>query len=415
MTRSVATGSGFGVENVPLGVARLLDGSTAVVTRVGESVVVLASLASDRLLAVPGLDPSVLADGSLNRLLASGRPVWSGVRRRVAELAAEEHPALGKASVGLDEVELLAPVAVGDFVDFSASIHHATRVGRLFRPGGDPLRPGWRRMPLGYSGRASSVVASGTAVTRPYGQVPVLDGEPELRPTAALDFEAEVGFVVAATTAHGDRVGTADFADAVAGVVLVNDWSARDVQAHETQPLGPFLGKSFATSVSPWLVTLDALEPYRVAGPRQDPPPPAYLATTGEWAYDLRLEVTLETASMRAAGLPPAVVARSAFAGMYWTGPQLLAHATVNGAAVRPGDVLGSGTVSGPEPGSEGCLLERTEGGRRPLTLPDGTTRTYLDDGDTVVVRAWAGGGGRPLIALGEVAGTVAPARPLEV
>jgi fumarylacetoacetase len=412
MTLSAA---GYGPANLPLGVARLLDGSTAVVTRLGDSVVLLGSLAEDDLLPAAGLDPSVLADGSLNRLLAAGRPVWSGVRRAVADLARQEHPGLVKASVGLEEVELLAPVAVGDFVDFSASIHHAANVGRLFRPGADPLRPGWTRMPFGYSGRASSVVASGTPVTRPYAQAPGPDGDAVVGPTAALDFEAEVGFVVAATTAPGERLATAAFADAVAGVVLVNDWSARDVQAHESHPLGPFLAKSFATSVSPWLVTLDALDPYRVDGPPQEPPPPAYLAASGNWAYDLRLEVELQTEGMRAAGIPPAVISRSYFASMYWTGPQLLAHATVNGAPVRAGDVIGSGTVSGPDAGSQGCLLELTEGGSRPLRLPDGTTRGYLEDGDTLVVRAWAGGDRRPLICLGEVAGTVAPARPLEV
>jgi fumarylacetoacetase len=407
--------TGFGLANLPLGVARLLDGSTAVVTRLGSSAVVLASLADGHLLPVPGLDPSVLSDGSLNRLLAAGRPVWSGVRRAVADLARVDHPAVVKASVALGEVEMLAPVAVGDFVDFSASVHHATNVGRLLRPGADPLRPGWSRMPFGYSGRASSFVASGTAVTRPYGQVPGPDGDPVVGPTAALDFEAEVGFVLAATTAPGDRLPTAAFPDAVAGVVLVNDWSARDVQAHESHPLGPFLAKSFATSVSPWLVTLDALDAHRVPGPPQEPPPAAYLAAPGHWAYDVRVEVELRTEAMRAAGIPAAAVSRSSFASMYWTGPQLLAHATVNGAAVRAGDVIGSGTVSGPDPGSQGCLLELTEGGSRPLRLPDGTTRAWLEDGDTLVVRAWAGGGPRPLICLGEVAGTVAPARSLEV
>ncbi|HVM02722.1 MAG TPA: fumarylacetoacetate hydrolase family protein, partial [Acidimicrobiales bacterium] len=269
--------------------------------------------------------------------------------------------------------------------------------------------------PLGYSGRASSVVASGTGVTRPWGVVPGPGGAPVAAPTAALDFEAEIGFVVAAATAHGQRLPTGAFADAVAGVVVVNDWSARDVQAHESAPLGPFLGKSFATSVSPWLVSLDALEPYRVPAPSQDPPPAPHLATAGDWAYDLRLEVGLQSAGMRARGEPAAVVSRPSFAGMYWTGPQLLAHATVNGAAVRPGDLIGSGTVSGPGPGSEGCLLELTDGGRRPLALPDGTRRAWLEDGDAVVVRARAGGGGRPLVSLGEVAGTVVPARPLEV
>ena len=408
-------GAGFGVENLPFGVARLGDGRVRCVSALDEAAIDLAGLAAAGLLAVPGVDPAVFEEPSLNRFLACGRDAWDGVRRCLAGLVRRGDPGLRRAMVAAEEVEMLPPLVVGDFLDFSASIHHALNMGRLFRPGGEPLGPNWRHMPLGYSGRASSVVVSGTGITRPQAMAPAPDGTPGIRPTAALDFEAEVGLVIGPGTRHGERVPAARFREFVAGMVLVNDWSARDVQAFESKPLGPFLGKSFATSVSPWLVTLDALEPYRVAAPPQDPPPPPYLATAGNTAYDIALEVTLQSEEMRRRGIGPLTVSRCSFAGMYWTPAQLLAHATLNGAAVRPGDLLGSGTVSGPVSGTEGCLLERAWGGERPVALPDGTSRAYLDDGDEVTVRGWAGGDGRPLVALGEVTGTVLPARPLEV
>ena len=411
----VLPAGGFTVANLPYGVARLPDGSMSCVSALGGSVIDLTRLERLGLLPVPGLVEGVFESDSLNRFLACGRPAWDGVRRCIAGMAADDTPALGRAYVDPEAVEMLPPVQVGDFVDFSASITHATTMGRLLRLGAEPLRPNWRRMPVGYSGRASSVVVSGTGVIRPHGQVPGPDDGPDLRPSAALDFEAEVGFVVGTGTQHGDRVATSDFADHVAGVVLVNDWSARDVQAYESQPLGPFLGKSFATSVSPWVVTLAALEPHRVAPPRQEPAPASYLATTGDTGYDIRLEVTLQSEEMRRRGMGPVVVSRPSFAAMYWTAPQLVAHATVNGAALRSGDLLASGTVSGPGQGTAGCLMELTLAGERPLALPDGTTRAYLEDGDTVVVRAWAGVDGRSFVSLGEVSGTVLPARPLEV
>lgn len=398
---------GFGVENLPYGVARFRDGRTACVTRVGDAVVDLGALAAAGVVDAP---EAVLARSSLNAFLACGRGMWEGVRAAVAALVGDGHPSVAEASTPVADVDLLAPVAVGDFVDFSASIHHATRAGRLLRPEGDPLPPQWRHLPVAYHGRAGSIVASGAPVRRPSGLVPTDGAGPALRPTEALDLEAEVGFVVGAGAGPGRPVDTAAFADHVAGLVLVNDWSARDVQAYESRPLGPFLGKSFATSVSPWLVTLAALEPYRRPGPAQDPPPAPHLAAEGRWAYDVRVEVTLQSAAMRAAGTAPVRIGCSSLADLYWTGPQLLAHATSNGAGVRPGDLFASGTVSGPGPGSEMCLLERTERGRRPLRVPDGAERRWLEDGDTVVVRGWAGGDGRPLVALGEVAGTVVPA-----
>ncbi|HET7488430.1 MAG TPA: fumarylacetoacetate hydrolase family protein [Acidimicrobiales bacterium] len=395
---------GFGIENLPFGVARLPDGRTVGASRLGDAVLDLDRLSAAGLLDVP---EGVLAQPSLNAFLGLGRPVYGGVRRALARLVEDGGPAVGAASVPLGDVDLLPPVAVGDFVDFSASIHHATRAGRLLRPEGDPLPPQWRHLPVAYHGRAGSIVVSGAGVLRPRGLVPG-DGGPAFVPSAALDLEAEVGFVVGAG-ARGPLPTTA-FADHVAGLVLVNDWSARDIQAYESRPLGPFNGKSFATSVSPWLVTLDALAPYRRPGPVQDPAPAHHLAVAGPWAYDVRVEVTVASAAMTAAGTPGLSVGCSSLAELYWTGPQLLAHATANGAGVRPGDLFASGTVSGPSPGSLMCLLEATERGSRPLALPDGTGRRWLEDGDTVTVRGWAGGDGRPLVSLGEVSATILPA-----
>ncbi|MEA2704470.1 MAG: fumarylacetoacetase, partial [Actinomycetota bacterium] len=409
-----ASYDGFGVENLPLGVARLPDGRTVCVSALGEHVIVLSTLAHAGVFRDARLPGSVLVQPSLLPFLACGRPARRFVRGRLAELITDRDRRLTTALVPRDEVEMQLPVAVGDFVDFNASIHHATNMGRLLRPGSDPLPPHWRRFPPAYHGRAGSVVATGAPVVRPHGWVTGADSEPVMRSTSALDFEAEVGFVVDGASHIGSPVPPSAFVDHVAGLVLVNDWSARDVQAAESRPLGPFLGKSFATSVSPWLVTLEALEPYRVDGPVQDPPVARYLTRPERSAYDIRLEVSIQSIGMRAAGLPPCTVTRPELSGQYWTFPQLLAHATVNGAAVRPGDLFASGAVSGPDPGTEGSLMELSWAGERPLRLPDGSIRTYLKDGDTVTLRGWAGGDDLPLLALGEVTATVEPAHSLD-
>ena len=395
--------------------ARLPDGRTVCVSALGEHVVVLSTLAHAGVFRDGHLPGSVFVQPSLLPFLACGPSARAHVRRRLTELVGDRDRRLSTALVPRDEVELQLPVTVGDFVDFSASLHHATNMGRLLRPGSDPLPPHWHRFPPAYHGRAGSVVATGAPVVRPHGWVSGPDGEPALRPTAALDFEAEVGFVVDKASRAGSPVPASAFADHVAGLVLVNDWSARDVQATESRPLGPFLGKSFATSMSPWLVTLEALGPYRVGSPVQDPPPAPYLVAPDRSAYDVRLEVSIQSERMRAAGMPPFAVTRTSFARQYWTFPQLLAHATVNGAAVRPGDLFASGAVSGPDPGTEGSLMELSGAGERPLRLPDGSIRTYLKDGDTVTLRGWAGGDELALLALGEVTATVVPARSLEV
>jgi fumarylacetoacetase len=299
---------------------------------------------------------------------------------------------------------MLLPFEVADYVDFYSSIHHATNLGRLFRPDGEPLLPNWRRLPVGYHGRAGTVVVSGTPVRRPWGLVAV-DGEPRWQPTNALDIELEVGFVVGVGSRLGDRVPTAAFADHVFGLVLVNDWSARDIQAYEYQPLGPFLGKSFATTVSPWVVPLLALEPFRVEGPAQDPPVAPYLTRTAPWALAIDLEVQLAT-DLEA---EPLSISRTSFTDMYWTIDQHLAHATANGAATRTGDLFASGTVSGPTRGSEGSLIEMTRRGAEPITLPDGEVRSFLLDGDRVILRG-ACGHGDERVGFGTCEGVITPA-----
>ncbi|MEM9713816.1 MAG: fumarylacetoacetate hydrolase family protein, partial [Actinomycetota bacterium] len=307
-----------------------------------------------------------------------------------------------------DELQMALPVETLDYVDFYSSLHHATNLGRLFRPDADPLLPNWRHLPVGYHGRAGTLVPDGADIVRP-GGLRLVDGAPVFGPSRRLDIELEVGTVVGVGTAPGLPPVAADASDHLYGMCLVNDWSARDIQAFEYQPLGPFLGKSFATSVSPWLVSFEALAPHRVEAPVQYPPVAGYLRTDEPWAIDLHLEVLVESAVMREAGIAPHVVSRTGFADMYWTPAQQFAHVVANGATTRTGDLFASGTVSGPEPGTEGSFIELARAGERPIDLPDGTTRTFLDDGDRVILRGWAGGDGTPRIGLGEVSGTIVP------
>jgi fumarylacetoacetase len=296
------------------------------------------------------------------------------------------------------DVDLHMPFAVPDYVDFYSSREHATNLGRILRPGSEPLLPNWNHLPVGYHGRAGTVVPSGTPIVRPSGQRRGDQG-PVFGPTLKLDIEAEVGFVIGEPSAYGQRVPTSAFRDHVFGFVLVNDWSARDIQAWEYQPLGPFLSKSFATSISPWVVPVEALEPARVGPPEQDPPPLPYLRCDEPWGLDVTLEVALNGH----------VVSRPPFAGMYWTAPQQLAHATANGASVRTGDLLASGTVSGAQRDQRGSLIELTWNGNEPLELPDGTRRVFLEDGDTVRITATALGPENTPIGFGDVTGTIYP------
>jgi fumarylacetoacetase len=342
-------------------------------------------------LAAAGLG-TVFDARSLNPFLALGRTEWEDTVTRAGQLVAG-----GADLVPLDTATSHLPFEVADYVDFYSSLEHATNLGRLFRPDSEPLLPNWRRLPVGYHGRAGTVVVSRTPVVRPCGQTKAAtDAEPQFGPSRRLDIELELGFVVGAGSRLGEPVPASAFRDHVFGVVLVNDWSARDIQAWEYQPLGPFLGKSFATSIGAWVTPLALLEDRFVPAPVQDPEPLPYLRVEGDWAFDAELEVELSGT----------VVSRTNARGLYWTMPQQLAHATVNGASIRTGDLFASGTISGPDPGSEGSLIELTWNGERPLRLADGTQRTFLEDGDEVVLRGRAGE-----VELAEVRGTVQPAR----
>ncbi|RSM63773.1 fumarylacetoacetase [Actinoplanes sp. ATCC 53533] len=369
----------FDLRNLPYGVFSTGGGVRRIGVRLGDAVLDLSRAEQDDLILAGG----ALRQPTLNVLMSLGRPQWSAIRARIVELA----PTLP--AIPLGEVELHLPFEVADYTDFYSSEHHATQVSRILRPERPGLQPNWKHLPIGYHGRAGTVVVSGTPIERPAGQL----GPGAFGPTQRLDVEAEVGFVVGVP---GRRISTADFAEHVFGVVLVNDWSARDIQAFEYQPLGPFLAKSFATSVSPWVVPLEALSGALVPAVAQDPVPAEYLTPPGD---GLDLSLTIEWNGSPVSSPP--------FAQMYWTPAQQLAHLTVNGASVRTGDLFASGTVSGPERAQAGSFLELTWNGTEPVKLGDGSVRGFLLDGDTVTISGAAPGVGGAPIGLGSVSGTV--------
>ncbi len=391
----IPAGSGFGLAHLPYGVFARPGEAPRCGVRIGDSVLDLSRV------SVPhGAD---FGHPSLNAFLGRGRAAWSAVRARVVELLSEPsfRDSVDAHLLPLAEVTLSLPWEVADYVDFYSSQAHARNVGAIFRPDSPGLPDNWMHLPIGYHGRAGTVVVSGTPVVRPCGQrKPPTAAAPVYGPSRRLDIEAEVGFVVGAPSTLGSRVPASAFAEHVFGVVLLNDWSARDIQAWEYVPLGPFLGKSFATSVSAWVTPLEALGVARITPPAQDPAPLAYLADPDPWALDLVLEVELDGE----------IVSQPPFATMYWTPGQQLAHLTVNGAALRTGDLFASGTVSGPERGQRGSLLELSWGGREPLALASGREVTFLEDGDTVVLRASAQAADGTRITLGDVTGTILPA-----
>lgn len=406
----VPADSDFPVQNLPFGVFSAPSRGWRVGVAIGDHILDLGETQDDGHLDDLEAPHGVLAAASLNPLLACGRQVWRALRRRVSALlttdgALRTDP--DRFLVAASDAAMGRPVDITDYVDFYSSIHHATNVGLMFRPDEPPLLPNWRHLPVAYHGRSSTVVVSGTPVVRPVGQLPG-EGGPRFGPSQKLDFELEVGFVAGVANPMGSRVAVADAEGHIFGMCLVNDWSARDIQAWEYRPLGPFLAKSFATTMSPWLVTLDALAPFRVGAPPQDPAPPAYLVSGEEAgekgaAVDIALSVELNGE----------VITRPRFASMYWTMRQQLAHATVNGAAVTPGDLFASGTVSGEDPGELGCLLELTWNGTKPIELGS-ERRTFLADGDTVVIRGRAAAGGATSIGFGPCAGTVMSATEME-
>jgi fumarylacetoacetase len=344
---------------------------------------------------------ALFAGSTLDELLAAGPRIWSTVRAALTRWLTDERHAevLAPLLVPATGVMLRLPFTVADYVDFYSCEQHASNVGRILRPGQPALPANWRHLPAGYHGRAGTVVVSGTPLSRPSGQRRLPNGTITFGPSTALDFEAEVGFIVGAPSAPGRPVPLTDFADHVFGVCLVNDWSARDIQAWEYIPLGPLLGKSFATSISPWVIPLDALAAARVRPPVRDPRPLPYLddTSTDPWGLDITLEVRINDQ----------LISRPPFAGMYWTAAQQLAHLTSNGASVRTGDLLASGTVSGAAPDQWGSLLELSWNGSTPLTLTDGSTRSFLADGDEVSITATAPGPAGTTIGLGEVRGLV--------
>jgi fumarylacetoacetase len=386
----VPDGSPFGPAVLPYGSFSPAGAPPRPGVRIGDHVLDLAALAHGGLLSGFPAAEAAFASPGLDVLIASGPGAWRATRERLAVLLADPgaRPAVEPHLHPVADVELRLPFSVGDYADFYASLEHATNLGRLLRPGTEPLRPNWRHLPVGYHGRAGTVVVSGTEIVRPSGQY-LAAGEiaPSFGPSRQLDIELELGFVIGTPSRLGVPVPVGDALAHVFGVVLLNDWSARDLQRWEYQPLGPFLGKSFATSISAWVTPLAALEPFRVPAPEQQPRPLPYLREE-PWALDLDLEVEINGA----------VVARTSARNLYWTPAQMVAHLTANGASLRAGDLLGSGTISGAGRSERGSLMELSWGGDEPVELPGGETRAFVEDGDTVVLRG---------TGLGEVAGRI--------
>ncbi len=397
-----SNGATFAIDHLPFGAFASGEGSR-LCARMGDKVVDL------RMAAEAGLVPEECDAPNLDRLLAAPRSRWRVVTETVKELVFDDRhvPAVRPLLRDLERVRLVLPFTVGDFVDFYSSEAHATNVGRLFRPDAEPLLPNWKHLPVAYHGRAGTVVVSGTPVVRPNGQYKQPDGTIGFGPSRRLDIEIEMGWVVGGVTAQGHRLTIDDAEDRIFGLVVMNDWSARDIQAWEYAPLGPFLGKSFATSVSAWVTPLEAMEPYRVPTAVQDPEPLSYLRTDDDWGVQIELTASLTSARMRIEGIRAIELARVDYAEMYWSMAQQFAHLTVNGASARPGDLCGSGTISGWSEHAAGSLLERTRNGEEPLTLPDGSSRTFLEDGDMVTISAATPDGA---VVLGDVTGEVVAA-----
>ncbi len=408
----------FPIENLPFGVVAIED-DHRIATAIGDRVVDLRGLVDLGLL--DDLAPEVrtaLRSETLNEFAGLGRAAASAARKAITSLLSDgddrlaSHGERDRVVVAAADAVAGMPFAIGDYTDFYASEHHATNVGSMFRPD-NPLMPNWKHLPVGYHGRASSVIASGQDVRRPHGQTVGPDGPPPKHgPVRLLDYELEVGFFVGRGSELGTPVPVAEALDHVFGLVLVNDWSARDVQKWEYQPLGPFNAKNFATSISPWVVTMDALEPFLVPGPPRadgDPENLPYLVDPSDVAVDLEREVQIASETMRSKGMAPARVSLGNYRDMYWTIAQMMAHHTSTGCDLNPGDLMASGTVSGPTEDSRGCLLEMTWRGENPISLPDGTERKFLQDGDEVVIRGWCRKGDLR-IGFGECTGRVLPA-----
>ena len=384
--------SDFPVQNIPFGVFLTKDDITTIGSRIGDYAIDLAALQQLGYFEGISLTADIFMQDTLNDFIADGRTTWRLVRNRIADLFDADNPKLRDNSAHretvifkMEEVEMLLPVEIGDYTDFYSSREHATNVGTMFRDPDNALLPNWLHLPVGYHGRSSSIVVSGTKIRRPYGQtLPQGAEKPVFGPSRLLDFELEMGFITSDGNNLGKPIPIEEAKEHIFGMVLLNDWSARDIQKWEYVPLGPFLAKNFATTISPWIVTMDALEAFRVDGPIQDPAPLPYLQQEGKNSYDIHLEAAIKPKKCE-----ETVVSRTNFKYMYWSMFQQLAHQTINGCNVRSGDLYGSGTISGPEQGSYGSMLELTWKGTKPLTMKDGSERKFIENGDTVILRGY--------------------------
>ncbi|MEN0006312.1 MAG: fumarylacetoacetase [Bacteroidota bacterium] len=409
----VPDGSDFPIQNLPFGIFRKEDQAPRVCTAIGAHIADLFVLAEHGFFDDLAIDKTVFEQDYLNDFIALGKTKTSAVRQRLSEILdddLDEWDASELAEFFLhlqSDVQLLMPIKVGDYTDFYSSKEHATNVGSMFRDPENALLPNWLHLPVGYHGRASSIVVSGTPIHRPKGQQLATGAKkPSFGPSKLLDFELEMAFVVGQNTKLGQTVSTAEAEDHIFGLMLFNDWSARDIQKWEYVPLGPFLGKSFASTVSPWVVTLEALEPFRVSGPQQEPAVLPYLQYDGPKNYDIRLEVAIQPESAAAH-----TICRSNFKHMYWNMAQQLAHHTANGCNLNIGDLCASGTISGPTPDSYGSMLELSWRGTKPIAMPDGSERKFIHDGDTVILKGYCEKDG-VRIGFGEAKGKVIPAMP---
>jgi fumarylacetoacetase len=403
--------SDFPIQNLPYGVFSTPDSAQRRVgVAIGDFVLDLAMLEAEGLLKAA--EPGILAQDSLNAFMALGPKIWSATRARISELLRHDNATLRdnaafrqRALLPRKEVQLHMPFAVAGYTDFYSSKEHATNVGVMFRGKDNALQPNWLHIPIAYNGRASTVVVSGTPIIRPQGQLKPPNAEvPSFGPCKRLDFELEMGVVVGGASQMGTRLTEAQASEMIFGFVLLNDWSARDIQQWEYVPLGPFQAKAFGTSISPWVVTREALEPFRVQGPRQEPQPLPYLQQAGANNYDLHLDVDLRIEQSN----KPVTISTTNFKYMYWSSVQQLVHHASSGCAMNVGDLLGSGTISGPEKNQRGSLLEISWNGTEPIELPGGAKRTFFEDGDSLSIRGWCQGDGYR-IGFGEVEGTVMP------
>ncbi|WP_276833491.1 fumarylacetoacetase, partial [Chryseobacterium cucumeris] len=407
-----SSNSDFSIHNIPFGVAVFNKEFIGCCTRIGDQVIDLATLYDLGYFEdIEGLDDNVFEAYTINEFIELGKPVTNAVRTKIQTLLQEgsilskDQKTIEEAFYDLDKVKMMMPVHIPNYTDFYSSIEHATNVGKMFRDPANALLPNWKHLPVGYHGRASSIVVSGTEINRPKGQMKPADADkPVFGPCKQLDFELEMAFIINKNTEMGESISTKDAEDAIFGMVVFNDWSARDIQSWEYVPLGPFLAKNFGSSISPWVVTLEALEPFRTASPVQDPEVLEYLKFEGDKNYDINLEVYIQPENG-----DQNLICESNYKHMYWNMTQQLAHHTVNGCNVEVGDLYASGTISGSDPKSFGSMLELTWRGQNPLSLSNGEERKFIEDNDTVTMKAWAEKDG-VRVGFGEVSGKIIPA-----